>query len=406
MTVDVALEIADRLADPSAEGLPVDQVWWCQSLAHGAPGIAVLHAELAAAGLRPFRRVHDWLAVATGVAVTTGATTGLFYGVPAVAYAIARAAVVHSGAYRTALASLKAQIAADAHCRVEAAHARISAGRLPVLAEFDAIRGLAGVGAYLLHHELDGSALRAVLGYLVRLTQPVTKGLPGWWTLTGPSGRVDAEFPGGHGNFGVAHGICGPLAVLAHSHRQGISVAGQLDAITTICSWLDAWRIDTDAGAHWPYMITRSELTSPPARVGHSGANRRPSWCYGTAGIARCLQLAALATSDTVLRATAESALVSALTDPAQHALTTDASLCHGYAGLARIAVNAAGHAADPVAARLRALVPDLLAQAVAQPATTAPGLLEGAAGIALAAFAPTTKALPSAPSWDAFLLI
>jgi len=77
MTLDTAVEIADRLAQPT------DQAWWRQSLAHGVPGIALLHTEPAAAGLRPFRRVHDWLTMVAGSPVTTGASTGLFYGAPA-----------------------------------------------------------------------------------------------------------------------------------------------------------------------------------------------------------------------------------------------------------------------------------------------------------------------------------
>lgn len=182
-------------------------------------------------------------------------------------------------------------------------------------------------------------------------------------------------------------------------------MGGQLDAVNTICAWLNGWRIDTDAGCRWPYMITRSELLDRPAHVRHSGAKRRPSWCYGTAGIARSLQLAALTTDDTTLRRVAEDALVGALTDPAQRALTADASLCHGYAGLARIAVRAAAGAAEPTASRLRALVPDLLDQAVAQSTTDTPGLLEGATGIALAALAPDTGA-STVPNWDAFMLI
>jgi hypothetical protein len=407
VTVERALEIADRFAEPHLDGLPADQAWWHQSLAHGAPGIALLHSALAATGLRPFRRVHTWLGVAASTTITTGATTGLFYGTPAVAYALAHAAAVRPGTYRRALASLNARIAADAHRRVDTAHARIAAGHLPTMAEFDTIRGLAGIGAYLLHHDPDGPALHAILEYLVRLTQPVTDGqpVPGWWTPTGPTGRVDPEFPGGHGNFGLAHGIAGPLAVLAHSQRQGIIVGGQLDAISTICSWLNAWRIDTDTGCHWPYMITRNELNSPPRHVQHSGATRRPSWCYGTAGIARCLQLAALALDDTTLRRTAEDTLVNALTNPVHRGLTADASLCHGYAGLARVAARAAADAAEPAASKLRMLVPDLLANAVAQPITTTPGLLEGATGIALAALTPITQAR-AAPVWDAFLLL
>src|SRR6266498_5079469 len=312
LAVDTALEIADRYAEPDAAELPTDQAWWHQSLAHGAPGIALLHIELAAAGLRPFHRAHDWLTVATGKPVTTGASTGLFYGALAVARALAGAAAVRPGSYRSALATMTRQIAASVHDRVDTAHSRIEVGTLPLMAEFDTIRGLAGVGTYLLHHDPAGTALRAVLDYLVRLTQPmITDGetMPGWWTPTGPTGRDEDEFPGGHGNFGLAHGICGPLALLAQSLRRGSLVAGQREAIETICAWLDSWRIDTSTGHRWPYMITRDELDSRPAQVQHSGATRRPSWCYGTAGIARTLHLAALAVGDTTRRQLAEDAL-------------------------------------------------------------------------------------------------
>lgn len=408
MTADTALEIADRLAQPAAAGLPNDRAWWRQSLAHGVPGIALLHTELAAAGLRPFRRAHDWLSVAAGSAITTGACTGLFYGAPAVASALAGAAAVRPGAYRAALEALDVRIVVDVHRRVDQAHARIAARRLPVMAEFDAIRGLAGVGAYLLRRDPYGAAFRAILNYLVQLTNPVTingQSLPGWWTLTGPTGRFDPEFGGGHGNFGLAHGICGPLAVLAQSLRRGISVGGQHDAIDIICTWLDSWRIDTNAGRRWPYMIICRELASKPTHVRHSGAKRRPSWCYGTAGIARSMQLAALATADANRQRIAEDALVSALTDPAQRAITTDGSLCHGYAGLARITACAAADAAEPMATQLRALVPELLDRAVAHPATDTPGLLEGAAGIALTVLAPAAGT-PTPTSWDTCLLI
>lgn len=86
----------------------------------------------------------------------------------------------------------------------------MDSGTPALMAEFDTIRGLAGVGAYLRHQVPDSAAPRAVLGCLVRLTQPVTidgDTVPGWWTLTGPTGSVDDDFPGGHGNFGLAHGI-------------------------------------------------------------------------------------------------------------------------------------------------------------------------------------------------------
>ncbi|WP_049575589.1 lanthionine synthetase C family protein [Streptomyces sp. SBT349] len=407
MNFEQALETADRLARPDAPGLPADQSWWPQSLAHGVLGIALLHAEVGAAGLRPLQRVHDWLTAAARRPVTTGASTGLFYGAPAAGFALSSAAAVHPGAYRRALASLDARIAADARRRVKAARDRITAGRLPVLAEFDTIRGLAGIGAHLLRRDPQGEAVRAVLEYLVALTDPLTddgRQVPGWWTLIGPTGHPDEEFPGGHGNAGLAHGIGGPLALLALATLRGVAVPGQRDAIDAICAWLDFWRTDTGTGPLWPYLVRRSEHDTGSPRPRRSGTVRRPSWCYGTAGAARVQQLAALATGDAERRRIAEDALVRALADPAQRAATTDASLCHGYAGLAHIAARAAADADKPAAARLRQLAPELLD--AAQPAQTEGlGVLEGAAGAALAALAQTTS-LPPATGWDACLLI
>jgi hypothetical protein len=404
--VDRAVEIADRLAQPDAADLPTDQPWWHQSLADGAPGVALLHIELAAAGLRPFGRAHDWLTVVADKPVTAGDSTGLFYGAPAVARVLAAAAAVRRGTYQSALASLTRQITTDAHNRVDKAHRRMDAGMLPVMAEFDTIRGLAGLGAYLLHHDRDGLALRAVLDCLVRLTQPMLVDgdlLPGWWTLTGPTGRMEDECPGGHGNFGVAHGICGPLALLAQALRRGIDVDGQQEAVETICAWLDSWRIDTSGGHRWPYMITRDEARSRPAHLRRSGVNRRPSWCYGTAGVARALHLAALALDDAARRELAEEALLTATTDPTQDALIGDASLCHGYAGLTRITARAATDANGSPANRLHALSADLLDRALSQPASDGPGLLEGATGVGLAALAAVAE---PATGWDTCLLI
>jgi hypothetical protein len=316
------------------------------------------------------------------------------------------------------LTTLDEKIAHETRRRLDVAHARIDHGCPAALTEFDVIRGLTGVGSYLLRRNSDGEMLRAVLDYVVRLTQSAQDGgdtLPGWWAACGPSGRFDDRFPGGHANLGMAHGIGGPLALLALAALRGVTVTGQHEAIDRICSWLDRWRIDTDAGPLWPYWVTLAEL-----RAGRADPTRalRPSWCYGTAGLARAQQLAALATGNTHRRDLAEDALVRALAEPGQRAATTDTSLCHGHAGLAHIAVRAAADATPHAAARLQALIPGLLdavhpadadlqqaATALLHPSGCGPGLLDGAAGVALAVLAPSTGELPYS-GWDACLLI
>ncbi|MCX4907889.1 lanthionine synthetase C family protein [Streptomyces sp. NBC_00878] len=390
-----------------------------QHLAYGPPGIALLHIELAANGLGPWQRAHDWLAAASREPFTSGPDSHPFYGAPAFAHALACAADYLPGSYHRALNTMDRQIEADAARRLDAAHRRIDAGRLTQLAEFDTIRGLAGYGAYLLRRNSGSPTMRSVLDYCVRLTEPINhhgETLPGWWTETDPSGIPDdARFPGGHANTGMAHGVGGVLAILALAARDGTLVEGHHSAVRTILAWLDRWQEETGHGPTWPYWVTRSEL-----RTGHlaPSAPRRPSWCYGTAGLARAQQLAALAVGDTGRQIDAEKALVAAVTDPDQLEATTDNGLCHGFVGLAHVAARTADDAHPSTVGQLRAAIPALLA-AVHPPGTDpegaamalirdeerGPGLLDGAAGVALSLIAPSTAAPPRS-AWDTCLLI
>ncbi|WP_329560146.1 lanthionine synthetase C family protein [Streptomyces uncialis] len=409
MTAHPALDLADAIASQLADP-DVPRSWavpaYGQHLAYGPPGIALLHIERAARGLGPWQRAHDWLAAASRQPLTSGPDSHPFYGAPALAHALACAADHLPGAYQSALESLDQQIMIDIGRRLEAAHRRIDAGRLPQLAEFDVIRGLTGYGAHLLHRSPDGTTTRAVLDYCVRLTEPLTdqdEALPGWWTETGPSGNPDDLFPGGHANHGMAHGIGGVLAFLALAARRGTVVSGHHAAMRTIVAWLDRW--ENRPGPAWPCWITRDELRT--CRVTLS-APRRPSWCYGTAGLARAQQLAGLALGDTRRRIRAENALVAALADADQLKVITDDGLCHGFAGLAHLAARVADDAHATTVDRIRAAIPALLDKIL--PAGGAlgsgdPGLLDGAAGVALALIAPSTTTPPRS-AWDSCLLI
>ncbi|QKZ20369.1 lanthionine synthetase C family protein [Streptomyces chartreusis] len=404
--------IADQLASPEeASKKTLAQGWWPQSLAHGAAGVALLHIERARAGVGPWQRAHDWLACAAAGGAVGGPDAHLYYGAPALAFAL-HAAADRPGQYARALAALDTHVTTLVQQRLQDGHARIDRSQLPALAEFDTIRGLSGLGALLLHRGTDHSLLRDVLTYLVRLTEPVKHDgdvLPGWWSHLAPSGQPSPNYPRGHGNHGVAHGIGGPLSLLALTARCGITVPGQLDAIRTILAWLDYWRQDSDAGPWWPYWITHDQLRADSAGPGPA----RPSWCYGTAGLARAQQLAALVTGDRQRQIAAETALLHAMTDPGQLAATEDLSLCHGFAGLIHITRLAASDGLTP---GLTECLPSLLEPLSDTPAgiLTAVlfpdngldiGLLEGAAGTALALHAFATDE-PSLSGWDTSFLI
>jgi lantibiotic biosynthesis protein len=407
--------LARELAAPST--LLTTRPWLAQSLYQGAAGIALVHIERAHSGTGSWQSAHAWVTAAARGGVSAADDNGLHSGAPALAYVLHAAGADGIARYGSALATLDKHVTALTHRRVDAALARIDSGALPDFAEYDLLHGLTGIGAYLLQHAPGGDAVERVLEYLVSLTAPVGFDgtvLPGWWVPHDPHVRRSPDFRGGHANLGIAHGITGPLALLAQALRRGITVDGHREAIDTICAWLDTWRQDADAGLWWPQWVNRDELCA--GRPEQRGP-LRPGWCYGTPGLARAQQIAAIATHDTARQEMAESALARCLSDPAQLTRITDGGLCHGWAGLYQTAWRAALDARtpeirmglSPVVDRLvrfaRAGQPEQAEQASRSSGTTADGLLEGAAGLALA-LQMAAHPVPPTSVWDACLLI
>ncbi|TDC97312.1 lanthionine synthetase [Actinomadura sp. 7K507] len=373
---------------------------WGQSLSRGAPGIALLHITRARTGQGTWHTAHQWAAAATRAPISAHRRSGLFHGVTAVAYAIAYAD--HPG-YTTALHTLDTNIEELTAHRLCAAHARIDRAELPALAEYDLISGLTGIGCYLLRRHPDDAAVRAVLDYLVRLTLPLRPphhdaALPGWWTGNDHTDRPSSSLPGGHANFGMAHGITGPLALLATALRRGVTVDGHAEAIDRICRWLDTWRQGHGTTTWWPAQITAQEYRTGRTRQPGPG---RPSWCYGTPGLARAQQLAALALDDPHRQRAAEQAILGCITNPRPLAELTGSTLCHGWAGLLLTAARAAADASTGVLTERLLALKTRLAAPTPQPAAQV-GLLDGAAGIELT----RTAADAEQPwPWDACLL-
>ncbi len=301
---------------------------WGQSLANGAPGIALRHIERARAGHTGWDPVHHLAQAMTRTPIQANpAIASLFYGAPAVAYALHAAG---QPAYRTALAALDNSINALIQTRLDAAHRRIDAGIVATAREFDLINGLTGLGVYLLHRHHDHWLLRDILSYLVRFTEPVNAEgqiLPGWCAAGSPDRRQSPRWNGGHAGFGMAHGLAGPLALLSVTMRRRVIVSGQASAIRSACAWLARWQAGHDSRTWWPEAISRDELDS--GTVSRSGPHR-PSWCYGTPGVARACHLASLALSDPQQIRAAEQALAGCLNDPRQLAQLTGLGLCHG----------------------------------------------------------------------------
>ncbi|MGB8701983.1 MAG: lanthionine synthetase C family protein, partial [Thermosynechococcaceae cyanobacterium] len=161
--------------------------------------------------------------------------------------------------------------------------------------QFDLISGITGVGAYLLSRRDQvgtSAALRAILSSLVELSQ-AEAGLPRWHT---PAHLISDEtmqrfYPNGNLNCGLAHGIPGPLALMALAQSCGVEVAGLSEAIERLARWLSQNHLEDPWGVNWPTAIPlplacvskvpadrqeRSENLSGPSDMMTSS---RAAWC-------------------------------------------------------------------------------------------------------------------------------
>lgn len=397
-----ATEIAEALIDPHAvSALPTTNGAGrrrAQSLAGGAAGTALLHIQRAHTGHGDWTTAHSWLATVASENLSAGGNAGLYFGVPTLAFLTANASAERPDRYTRALAALDTSTITITRHRLDQACQRLRESHRPALAEFDLLRGLTGLGAYHLYRHPHHDITRAVLTYLVALTEPASDGLPGWWTDVSPTGEPSPAFPGGHGNLGMAHGIAAPLTLLALALRDGVTVPGQHASIRGICDWLDTWR--DRSGSWWPGFITTTHLS---AKTVEPIARQRPSWCYGTPGLARAQQLAGLALDDTARQDTAETAMLACLNEPTQLCRITHIGLCHGLAGLLHTAHRMSTDARTPeIAAHLPTLITHLTNQLNTDTHDTE--FLDGTTGAALALH---TLSTPTAPTdWDRCLLL
>ncbi|OPF74292.1 hypothetical protein VT50_0226560 [Streptomyces antioxidans] len=151
----------------------------------------------------------------------------------------------------------------------------------------------------------------------------------------------------------------------------------------------------------------------------------RPSWCYGTPGIARALHLAGVALGEEEWIRGAADAMREVLARPDGLRGLNDPGLCHGPAGLLQVTGRMAEELDAPaLSARADELAewlgdrftlgsvygfPTVLPAAGGSRTQDSPNPLEGAAGIALVLHgrvAPPAGAPAEAPAWDAALLL
>lgn len=408
-----AIEVADRMLDP---GVVLSHVRprTAASLADGLPGTALLHARLASLDRRFSRAAAAHWTRAAELARRSSGSGGVYatFGGLAASLVIGSPYLPDPETNKVATDRAVRWMAAYAVAIAEQHDAFVKSGGTGAPWHvYDTVSGLAGIGRVLLAASHDGHpdaerGLHAALGTLTTALAEPSGRRPGWWTapdqLSSATGTGGTE-PTGTATTGLAHGVAGPLALLATSMTAGYAVSGQKAAVRHAANWLCQWKSE-DA---WPPYVTGDDLDAG-AIVHRPG--RQTAWCYGVPGVCRALHLAGDALGDPDLTVVASAALSSLARRPE----VWDAegpTLCHGHAGVmqsvggrneevAAVAASALERFAEPAR-------PFTFAHRDHGQAHNNPGFLTGAAGVALALA--ELAELPAAPvqtRWDALLLV
>jgi hypothetical protein len=419
--VAAARAVAARVADPelvaaanaaaaTQTAFPEVMHWEPLSIAQGDAGLALAFGYLDACfpGEGWDATAHEYLTSAVEAAEHEPLQAGIFGGVSGLAFAAWT--LSRDGArYERLLATLDAAVAEQAV--VAARHLSARGPGVPV-SDFDVISGLSGVGAYLLCRRGDpalAAALDVVLEALVALTAADDEPPP-WHTplhMMGDDSTRDF-YPDGNLNCGLAHGIPGPLALMALSLTAGAAVEGLAHAVRRTSDWLVAHRLDDRWGINWPAAV-------PISPTGWEEPTRS-AWCYGSPGVARSLWHAGRALRDEGLLQLAVDAMTAVYERPIPERRIDSPTFCHGIAGLLQISLRFANDtklpmfsraAADLIEQILESYMPErLLGFASVEPdgrLVDQAGFLDGAPGVVVVLVAAAARV---EPRWDRLFLL
>jgi len=360
-------------------------------------------------------KAHRLLTVAARSTERIAPALGLFSGLCGLGFTT-RQLGLHGTRYGRLTATIEAEVVPSAHALAEAVQGR--SGGFSV-SELDVVSGLTGVGTYLLTGRASPpveSALLHTLRALAALTAESGDAVSPWVT---PPHLLDDEklavrYPRGCINCGLAHGIPGPLALLSLAISKGMAVAGAREFVASTAAWLVAHRSDDHWGMNWPTMVT---VPATAGREGDPDTPGRGAWCYGVPGVARALWLAGTALREEPLQRLAIEAMASVYRRPIWARQIDSPTFCHGIAGLLQVTLrfyndtglavfrDAACSLTDQI---LDAYEPEsaVLGFRCVEPGggrVDQPGILDGAAGVALALLAAATTV---EPTWDRFFLL
>ncbi|MCL2426864.1 MAG: lanthionine synthetase C family protein [Oscillospiraceae bacterium] len=210
------------------------------------------------------------------------------------------------------------------------------------LGNYEVINGLSGPLRYLLDFSDDekmNEMAKKIIDIFIKRSKDKTilgKKVPGWhyYTSEVESSFMNEQATNGVVNYGVSHGMGGPLAALAIAYNKGFRTEGLLEAINGLISeYMNVLYYVNDI-AYFPGRITFEQY------VGNEEFAKAPSqmsWCYGSVGILRALYISGNLLSNEKVKQFAQDELIKIAKMELSDYQLMQPIVCHGYIGTAAI---------------------------------------------------------------------
>lgn len=137
----------------------------------------------------------------------------------------------------------------------------------------------------------------------------------------------------GHINFGMAHGVAGPLVALAKAKRQGIQEMYLEEAIWKLFGLYEELCVENNGIVRYPRRLPIDCYVSKTS----ADLTENAGWCYGNLGIVRSLMKTAKYLRKPMEYAYYLDKLVDILAQPAKEYNLSSPIVCHGYGSVISI---------------------------------------------------------------------
>lgn len=208
---------------------------------------------------------------------------------------------------------------------------------------YDLISGVSGTLYYLIDfqwNKINEEKIIKIIQYLIFLTKHYEyKGInmPRFHIQREniPLEENKIKYADGYLNFGLSHGMLGPLITLCKAKFNGYSVKGIDEAIKTIFMIYETFSEKNSDIYYWPIFLSPHDYSLH--NVTNDSRIQRASWCYGNIGIVRGLYIASKYISNKKKQDKYLMYLRNILNGQIEKFHLRDPCLCHGYSSVLAI---------------------------------------------------------------------